>query len=230
MSDSRGLARHTDVSPPPLVGLPGGVGSDTGALDDRRIIDGQGELDFGSVAVPTREQALADDIVDLRRKVAYWKGEAKKLAAVDPKADIIIGRLERWQRKCHPKAKIPVDGKRWKVVKARLADGYTAEELDAVIDIASEMPFEQYGRRFAEDGPSRVRRDDLDFLLASEVRVDRLLATLPDPDVSAYKRFVWQALQEMPEVRSVLSLLASYGPHGGVLESAARWARAREAT
>ena len=195
-----------------------------------RVIDGNGEVDEDRVAIPSREDALLDELTDLRRKLAATKAENTKLRKVDPDADTVMERLERWQRKCHPKARIPVDGKRWKVTKARLADGYSAEQLDAVIDVAAELPFEEYGRRYQQPAPGRVRRDDLTFLFADETRVDRLLAIAHGDDGSdtaacRYRSFVWQALNEVPEVRVVLALLGGVEPHGGVLAAAVRWAR-----
>jgi hypothetical protein len=192
-------------------------------------IDGQGEATeyHDSVAIPSREDALLDELVDLRRKLAATKAENTKLRRVDPEADTVMERLERWQAKCHPKAKVPVEGKRWKITKARLSDGYTPEQLDAVIDIAADLPFEQYGRRFADDAPGRTRRDDLTFLFADETRVERLLELAAcDNDARAYARFVKQACEELPEVRSALALLAAQAPHGSVLARAALWAKA----
>lgn len=203
----------------------GAIRATTGALPDRRIIDEQGQLDLDAVAVPSREAVLTDQVVDLRRQLNASRQENTRLRKLDVDAETIMERLERWQAKCHPRAKIPVEGKRWKVVKARLADGYTAEELDRVIDIAAELPFEQFGRRYCEAGQGRVRRDDLVFLFADETRVDRLLASTSDETHEEYKAFVWQALQEAPQVCSVLAMLAGREPHGEVLAAAAVWAR-----
>lgn len=200
-------------------------GGEGDGRSDRRVIDGQGELDLDSVAIPTAEAILLERIKKLGWELAAAKAENTKLRAVDPQAAVVRGRLERWQRKCHPKAKIPVEGKRWKIVKARLADGYTPEQLDAVIDVAAALPFEQFGRRYCEAGPGRVRRDDITFVFADETRVDRLLTLTDDDEHESYRRWLHGLLTEHPKLVPVLALLAVRPPHGEVLAAAAVWAR-----
>lgn len=195
--------------------------------DDRRVIDGHGQLDLDSAIIPLDYETLERENRMLRRRNSSLQGEVTKLRVEDPQAQVVRDRLERWQRKCHPKAKIPIDGKRWKIVKARLAEGYTPEQLDAVIDLAASMPFEQFGNRYCEAGPGRIRRDDLTFLFADETRVDRLLASTVDNDHEDYRRWLHGVLKEYPQLIPALAVFAVREPHGEVLAAAAIWARDR---
>lgn len=196
---------------------------------DLRVIDGNGEVYEDIVAVPDLEAQFLERLKKLMAENAGLKGELTKLRKVDPRSREIQEVLEYWKRHCkhdNKRVQIPVDGARWKVAKARLADGYELAQLKAVCDAAVRYPFEQYGRRFSEMAPGRVRRDDLVLLFRDEARVEKMLA-LGDGDGPSrvYKRLVWQACKADPGVVSALAVLASSDPQGEVLAAAARWAK-----
>lgn len=192
-----------------------------------RVIDGHGELDESSVAIPSREHELLETIVDLRRKLTAAKGEITKLRKVDPQAETITEVLEYWRSKTgHRRAQIPLDGSRAKVVKARLAN-FKPEQLRAAIDAAADYPFMgEFGQRFDEPGKGRKRRDEIELLLRDERHVEDLIALGErDRPFREYALFVRDLCRWDPAIMCALAALGDEEPHGEVLARAARWAR-----
>lgn len=192
-----------------------------------RVINDHGELDEDSVAIPTREEALVEEIVELRRKLSAARGQITRLSKIDPEADKITRILERWQEKLHPKAQVPLDGSRAKATKKMLAI-YTEEQLLAAIDNAAARPWMgAFGERFCCPGPGRKLRDELEMLFRDERHVDELLVLRADEDHLAYRRWLRDLLAEHPKLVPALGLLAVRPPHGDVLAAAAVWARSQ---
>lgn len=190
-----------------------------------RVITGAGEVAEDLTALPSREHELLEVIVRQQRQIAALKGEITKLRKVDPDAEVIGELLEYWRsRTRHPRARIPLDGSRAKVTKARLAD-FEPEQLRRAIDGVAEFPFMgRFGERFCEDGPDRKRKDDLELIFRDERHVeDAMRLAAGDREHAAYRELVWRLCQVEP-VRVVLAMFGEQEPHGEVLAAAARWA------
>lgn len=102
----------------------------------------------------------------LERKVAE---EADPLN--HPKGKEIVALIERWMRATgHEKSKISDD--RVKLVKARLRDGYTPEQIALAIDGLAANPFVVNAQRRPEGKPSQ-RYDQLDHCLKGGQKLEQ---------------------------------------------------------
>jgi hypothetical protein len=197
---------------------------------DLRVLDGDGEVTIRDdlTALPSDEAALVEVIVKQRREIAALKRDAAKMAAVDPDAETISELLEYWRDKTgHAKARIPVDGRRWRIVKARLKDGFEADRLKRAIDGVVAFPFEgDYGERFTEPGPGRKRKDDIVNAMRDEELTERRIRLAEgDGPMREYRRFVFDACRQHPSLVDGLALLGGQVPDGNVLARAVVWAR-----
>jgi hypothetical protein len=97
------------------------------------------------------------------------------------------------------------------------------ERIMAAIDGCARFPFERYGEHFAEPAAGRKRRDELAYILANEVRMEKL-ADLIEADERriAYAAELWRMVQSQPNLKLVL---ASFGPEpcGEILARLVRW-------
>lgn len=192
-----------------------------------RVIDGQGEVDEDSVAIPSGEAVLLDRIKHLGWELAAAKGQIAKMRAADPQAETIKVILEYWRTKTnHPKAQIPLDGSRAKAVK-KMLKMYSQEQLLSVIDAVAARPYMGYGQRFCCPGEGRQRRDDIELIFRDESHVEQLLAVAADEEHEAYRRWLHGVLKEHPQLIPALAVLAVMPPHGDVIAAAAIWARDR---
>lgn len=202
------------------------------ARPNLRVLDGDGEVTVREDLTPILSEtaALVEELVDLRRKLSATRGELTKLRKADPKREVICDILEHWkQRTGHLGAQVPVDGKRFKVVKARLNDGYTPDQLKRAIDGVAAFPYEgEYGKRYAEKAKGRKQKDDLALhIMCDEVQVDkRIRLAEADWSYETYRTWLYEQCQAKPNLRHALAFLASeHTPHGSVLASAALWAK-----
>lgn len=140
-----------------------------------RYVDEHGEVHD---ACP-RCVALADELVGLRQTLdmqARKIGRLEREAADDdheshPQRKEIADLIERWKQVTgHPRAKLSKD--RFDVVKARLKDGYTLEQLRLAIDGIGAYPFVVNGSRRREGAPSQ-RHDKLSIALGGGEAVER---------------------------------------------------------
>lgn len=199
-----------------------------------RVIDCNGQLDDESVAIPSDMAELVELLVQTKAQLSAEKRKNAKLNQVSDNENEIGEVLAHWKRACrhnNPRVQIPMFGARWKVTKARLADGRTVAQLRAVIDVAADLPYEQYGLRYSDPGPGRVRRDDLSYLLRDEERIEKLLELAErDRPQQEYRRFVHGLCKQHPLIVAALAMLGGMEPQAGVLARAVVWAREQEAT
>jgi hypothetical protein len=197
-----------------------------------RVIDGNGELNEDLVPILSDAAALMEVVVKQRQEIAGLKRAAAKLAAIDPDAETIGSILEYWRdRTARTKnTKLPVDGKRWRVVKARLRDGYEPEQLKRAIDAVVAFPWMEYGDRFAEPGGARKKRNEIAHAIGDEERTDRnIRLAAGDGMVQSYRWFVHRLTVEKPwMVHALAELGAHEAVHGEVLAAAVLWASASE--
>lgn len=201
---------------------------------DLRVITGDGEIAEDLTPILSDAAALLEVVVKQRNEIARLKRAAAKAAAVDPAADTIGEVLEYWRVQTgHLRAQIPVDGKRWRIVKARLKenerldDEHVVQRLKRAVDGVVAFKYEgDYGRRYTEPGSGRKPKDDIWHAMRDEERVDRMIE-LADGDgpMQAYRRFVFDACTQRPDLVRALAVLAAQEPQDGVLARAVVWAR-----
>jgi hypothetical protein len=106
-----------------------------------------------------------------RREQALTR-ELTKLRSDDPASAEIEIVLANWKHHTgHPKAKTPVGGKRWVVVKKALKD-HTLEELLEAIEGLALVPYVgNHGRK--TDGKPSERYDDVEHALRDETTIAR---------------------------------------------------------
>lgn len=208
----------------------------TGAMSarpDLKVIDGNGEISDDLVPILSDAAALMEVVVKQRCEIAGLKRAAAAMAAVDPDAETIGDVLSYWKDKTnHPRSQIPVDGKRWRIVKARMKDGFTADQLRRAIDGVAAFPWEgAYGERFADPGEGRKRKDDLSHAMGDEEKTERRIRLAEaDAPARAYRRFLFDLTQQRPRMVTALAMLGAHeSVHGEVLAAAVRWAHGQEA-
>lgn len=194
-----------------------------------RCIDGNGEVDEDLVPIMSNEAALLEVVAKQRSEIAALKREAAKAAAVDPDAETIASLLDYWRDRTgrnKKTTKLPVDGKRWRVVKARLKDGYEPDQLKRAIDAVAAFPWMEYGDRYAEPAPGRVKRNEVINAIGDEEKTDRnIRLAAADGPVQSYRWYLHRLTVEKPWMVHALAVLGKHEwVHGEVLASAVRWA------
>lgn len=105
-----------------------------------------------------------------------------------------------------------------------------AVRIHAAIDGCARAPFAgAYGKRYAEPGTGRHRKDELAYVVRDEVNMERFEAIVEsDPRRLAYRAELADRLKREPNLRLVL---ASLGPFvdGEVLARCVRWCATQEA-
>lgn len=224
-----------------------------GGVAPLRVIDGAGEVVQEDGSVLPQDYALQDEeIRRLRRQVSALKGQISRLQRVDPQAATIERVLTYWKLKLRgPTSRVqtPIDGKRAEAVRRMLkqlienmddpelanpkaaahaeatqrAEAAAVERIMAAIDGCARFPFERYGEHYAEPAPGLKRRDELTYILANEVRMEKL-ADLIEADERriAYAAELWRRVQTQPNLKLIL---ASFGPEpsGEILARLVRW-------
>lgn len=194
------------------------------------VVDGDsGQVDEDLVPILSNEAALLEVVVKQRSEIAALKREAAKMAAVDPQADTIEDVLEYWRDRTirnKKTTKLPVDGKRWRMVKARLKEGYEPDDLKRAIDTVANFPWMAYGDRYADPAPGRVKRNDLAHAIGDEERTERNLNLAVNRGaVESYRWYLHVLTQEKPWMVHALAILGEHDwVHGEVLANAVRWA------
>lgn len=128
-------------------------------------------------AIEERDVLIAGHESTLRsqsRTIGKLEREVKRYAeadAVHPQHKKILALIERWKRTAgHPNAKASKD--RFDVIKARLKDGYTLDQLELAIDGVGAYPFVVNGQRVRTGNPSQ-RHDSLSLALKGGENVER---------------------------------------------------------
>ena len=140
------------------------VDADSGELveTDRRVAD-----------LEDRVAGLMTTIASQARKMGSLERELRKY---DPKEtaqpDELAALIERWKWKTgHHKSKASKD--RFDLIRARLKDGYSINELELAIDGLAAYPYRVYDKRFPR-GRDADRHDQLSDALGSSERVEKL--------------------------------------------------------
>jgi hypothetical protein len=148
------------------------------AVSHLRVIDTEtGEVRESDLAYQVRD--LLDQKAGFERTIAM---QAKRIGTLErkveededpsthPKGREIVALIERWMRATeHPKSKVSAD--RVKLVKSRLKDGYTVEQLELAIDGIGAFRYVTNGHR-TRDGSPTNRHDRLGIALAGGEKVE----------------------------------------------------------
>ena len=195
-----------------------------------RAVDTNGQLVEDVTPVPSEVAALTQQLVDAQRKIAALKGQITRLRKVDPRASDIMDVLEHWRTVCkHPKADIPLDGKRAEYVAKMLAVPFTVEDIKQACDGVAKFPYEEYGQHYAEPGPKRKRRTDIPYICRDEVKLAQLRdLAVRDNGEDWYREWLWDLCQRVHFVPTVLAHLGKYEPSADVLLKAIVWARGQQ--
>jgi hypothetical protein len=201
-----------------------------------------------------------NDLRDKRAQMGGLKARITIQNRVDGLDDVIEGLLIYWRntlRGPDSKVCVDVDSKRGESVRKRLkaliqadddpglanpdkdqrADAVemaaerAAVRIRAAIDGCARAPFMgAYGKRYAEPGQGRTRKDDLHLhILKDEVSMERFEAIVEsEPRRLAYRAELADRLKREPNLRLVL---ASLGPFvdGEILARCVRWCATQEA-
>lgn len=203
--------------------------------------------------------AFEVDLKGKRATIGALKGQITIQNRVDGLDDVIEGLLIHWRNTLRgPDSSVCVDtdSKRGESVRKRLkaliqadpdpglanpdkaqregalehAAERAATRIRAAIDGCARAPFAgAYGKRYAEPGPGRRRKDELAYLVKDEVNMERFEAIVEaEPRRLAYRAELADRLKREPNLRLVL---ASLGPFcdGEILARCVRWCASQEA-
>lgn len=208
-------------------------------MADRHLVvidGGSGEVDDTSAVLPADYALLEEAHRKVLREKAALKAQLTKLQRADPNASAVEGILIYWRNRLRgPTSRVDVGlhSKRADVVRKRLVammDGddtsAAVERIQSAIDGCAAMPFEgAYGKRYAEDGEGRKRKDDLTYILRDEVKMEQFEAIVEADDRRlAYRAELKRRLDNEPNLRLVLASLYYKGEvYGEILARAVRW-------
>lgn len=121
-----------------------------------------------------REEIIAGldrSIGKLERQIRAMQRDREDERKNDPQRALILGLIERWKVATgHPRAKNSDD--RFDVIKARLREGYTIEQLELAIDGIGAYPYVSTNGRSRTGKPSQ-RHDRLGIALGGGEDVER---------------------------------------------------------
>lgn len=119
-----------------------------------------------------------DGLLKLTAKQARVNAQLERRVAEDESAEShakgkeIVELIERWKAGTgHPKSK--TSGDRIKLVKARLKDGYSVEQLELAIDGIAAYPYVGTGGQRFRDGKPGQRHDRLGIALGGGEAVEK---------------------------------------------------------
>lgn len=144
----------------------------------RAVVDGEsGELH--ARPCPRCEDVELGDLENAERRIRKLERQIRALERdqeaarqADPQRKIVLERIENWKRLTgHPRANINA-GDRFDVVKARLAEDYTPEQLDGAIYGLAKFPFVGPEGRMRQGKPNQ-RHDRLGIALGGGEAVER---------------------------------------------------------
>lgn len=203
--------------------------------------------------------AFEIDLKSKRATIGALKGQITIQNRVDGLDGVIEGLLIHWRntlRGPDSSVCVDIDSKRGEAVRKRLkalikgdddpelanpdktaredaldlAAQRAAIRIQAAIDGCARAPFAgAYGKRYAEAGPGRRRKDELVYIVRDEVSMERFEAIVEaEPRRLAYRAFLADEIRRSPSLRAIL---ASLGPYcdGEILARCVRWCASQEA-
>jgi hypothetical protein len=123
---------------------------------------------------------LGLEIHELKGEIRGLKGQLTKQGkkvVTDEQVEKVV-QCWREHRPRTPKGSFPEGGKQWKMIQKALkltaeAEGGAVKACCEAIHGLHLAPYEQYGKRFAKDGPGRTLRRDLEHALGDETRIEK---------------------------------------------------------
>lgn len=151
-----------------------------------------------------RAQALMIDVENLQadllaknRELARIKGELTRQRESSPEHKSVLLVFDHWRNKTgHKQAKL--GDKRAQVVRSRLRDGFTEDQLLKAVDGCARFPFVGDGGRRSEGRPDE-RYDDLELICRNEVQVEAFIRLADRQDKGKQERRE-KARQDLIEV------------------------------
>jgi hypothetical protein len=142
-----------------------------------RLVNAEtGEVVEADRRVADLEDQVAGLLLTVKAQSRKMGSLERELLKYDPKEtaqpDELAALIERWKWKTgHHKSKASKD--RFDLIRARLKDGYTLQELELAIDGLGAYPYRVYDKRFPR-GRDADRHDQLSDALGSSERVEKL--------------------------------------------------------
>ena len=125
------------------------------------------ELEYDVAGLTTLTKKQANENAKLAKRVAEDEDPT-----THPKGKEIVDLIDHWRETCnHPNSKVSAD--RVKLVKSRLKDGYSIEELQLAIDGLAAFPYRVYDKRLPNGRPAD-RHDQLKDALGDSERLEKL--------------------------------------------------------
>jgi hypothetical protein len=119
---------------------------------------------------------LQAELVAKRREIGRLRGELTKQHQSSPEHQSVQSVFDHWRAECgHDKAKL--GEKRAAVVRARLRDNFTEDQLLRAVDGVAMFPFVVNGQRRAKGKPDQ-RYDDLELICRNEVNVEKFIGLI----------------------------------------------------
>jgi hypothetical protein len=119
---------------------------------------------------------LQAELVAKRREIGRLRGELTKQRQSSPEHQSVQAVFDHWRAECgHDKAKL--GEKRAAVVRARLRDNFTEDQLLRAVDGVAMFPFVVNGQRRAKGKPDQ-RYDDLELICRNEVNVEKFIGLI----------------------------------------------------
>lgn len=144
---------------------------------DLQFFMDQGLIEDGDIVASERRQD-GDKATNQNRDRVETEAEAEAETPSSGKPDRsaeIQAVFSHWQDRCdHPRAKL--DDKRKRLIRARLKDGYTVDDLMRAIDGCARSPFHQ------GDNDGGKVYDDLGLICRDGAHVDQFLKIADEPD------------------------------------------------
>lgn len=129
---------------------------------------------------------LQAELVAKRREIGRLKGELTKQNQSSPEHQSVQAVFDHWREQCgHERAKL--GEKRAAVVRARLRDNFTEEQLLRAVDGVAMFPFVVNGQRRPKGKPDQ-RYDDLELICRNEVNVEKFIGLIDAVDRDQQER------------------------------------------
>lgn len=137
-----------------------------------------GEIQARSAGCPRCKEVQIGDVENaeaeirrLNRRIKAMERDRDAERLTDPLRWEILRLIEHWKTATgHPRAKTSSD--RFDIVKARLKEGYSAEEIELAIEGLAGYPYVTSSGR-AKTGPRKDRHDRLGIALESGEKLER---------------------------------------------------------